>query len=125
MPREGAARTARLFRDQAGACERLGSPMYAELLGRLADDLEAGGVTRTVLTGHEDDPGPSCGPCFGPDSAPCLGPCCGPFCGSWPFSGRFLIVYASSLATMRHTRGSSWWCTARPCRFSLWVTVKP
>lgn len=57
--RAGAARTARLFRDQAGACERLGSPMYAELLGRLADDLEAGGVTCTVLAGHEDDPGPS------------------------------------------------------------------
>ena len=33
--------------------------MYAELLGRLADDLEAGGVTCTVLAGHEDDPGPS------------------------------------------------------------------
>jgi hypothetical protein len=33
--------------------------MYAELLGRLADDLEAGGPTAVVLRGHEDDPGPS------------------------------------------------------------------
>jgi hypothetical protein len=33
--------------------------MYAELLGRLADDIEAGGVTAAVLAGHEDDPGPS------------------------------------------------------------------
>ncbi|HEY3528479.1 MAG TPA: DUF2332 domain-containing protein [Nocardioides sp.] len=48
-----------LFRQQARACESLGSPMYAELLSRLADDLEAGGPTATVLRGHEDDPGPS------------------------------------------------------------------
>lgn len=48
-----------LFRDQARACARLGSPMYAELLERLADDLEAGGVTAQVLHGHENDPGPS------------------------------------------------------------------
>ncbi len=33
--------------------------MYADLLGRLADDLEAGGPTMRVLRGHEDDPGPS------------------------------------------------------------------
>jgi hypothetical protein len=33
--------------------------MYAELLARLADDLEAGGPTARVLRGHEDDPGPS------------------------------------------------------------------
>jgi hypothetical protein len=48
-----------LIRDQAEACAQLGSPMYAELLGRLADDLEAGGPTAHVLRGHEDDPGPS------------------------------------------------------------------
>ena len=47
------------FRTQADACEHLGSPMYAELLARLADDLEAGGPTARVLHGHEDDPGPS------------------------------------------------------------------
>ena len=33
--------------------------MYAELLDRLADDIESGGQTATVLAGHEDDPGPS------------------------------------------------------------------
>src|SRR4051812_10732155 len=33
--------------------------MYAELLRGLADDLEAGGPTARVLSGHEDDPGPS------------------------------------------------------------------
>jgi hypothetical protein len=47
------------FRAQATACEHLGSPMYGELLARLADDLEAGGPTARVLRGHEDDPGPS------------------------------------------------------------------
>lgn len=47
------------FRDQAQACARLGSPLYAQLIGRLADDVAAGGVSREVLTGHEHDPGPS------------------------------------------------------------------
>ncbi len=47
------------FRRQAQACANLGSPMYATLLGRLADDLDRGGVARAVLSGHEDDPGPS------------------------------------------------------------------
>jgi hypothetical protein len=48
-----------LFRHQAQACQHLGSAMYAELLGALADDLQAGGPTARVLRGHEDDPGPS------------------------------------------------------------------
>jgi hypothetical protein len=48
-----------LFRAQAEACARLGSPMYAELLGHLADDLAAGGPTARALRGHEHDPGPS------------------------------------------------------------------
>jgi hypothetical protein len=48
-----------LFRTQAEACRQLGSPMYAELLAALADDLEAGGPTAQVLRGHESDPGPS------------------------------------------------------------------
>ncbi len=48
-----------LFRAQARACDHLGSPMYAELLSALADDLEAGGATAQVLRGHEEDPGPS------------------------------------------------------------------
>lgn len=47
------------FRSQARACAELGSPMYAELLDRAADDLDTGGVTASVLAGHEHDPGPS------------------------------------------------------------------
>lgn len=53
------SRIAGHFRDQAGACAKLGSPMYAELLDRLADDIDAGGATAAVLAGHEADPGPS------------------------------------------------------------------
>jgi hypothetical protein len=48
-----------LFRLQAQACARLGSAMYADLLVALADDLEAGGPTASVLRRHEDDAGPS------------------------------------------------------------------
>lgn len=47
------------FRRQAAACADLGSPMYAALLDRCADDIEADGVVAEVLAGHEDDPGPS------------------------------------------------------------------
>ncbi|WP_193607329.1 DUF2332 domain-containing protein [Nocardioides lijunqiniae] len=47
------------LRRQAPACASLGSPMYAELCERLADDVAAGGPTAAVLAGHEDDPGPS------------------------------------------------------------------
>lgn len=47
------------LRYQAGACEGLGSRLYAVLLSRAAEDLEAHGPTWEVLRGHEDDPGPS------------------------------------------------------------------
>lgn len=47
------------LREQARSCAALGSPMYATLLERLADDLDAGGPTARVLAGHERDPGPS------------------------------------------------------------------
>jgi hypothetical protein len=33
--------------------------MYAILLDRLADDVDRGGVSRSILAGHENDPGPS------------------------------------------------------------------
>jgi len=46
-------------RRQARACAELGSPMYAEVLERVAADIEQGGVFASVLAGHEDDPGPS------------------------------------------------------------------
>jgi len=48
------------FRTQAAACGRLGSSMYAELLDRVADDLESGEpLVAAVLAGHEHDSGPS------------------------------------------------------------------
>jgi hypothetical protein len=47
------------FREQATLCGTLGSPMYAALLDRVADDVEAGGVSAQVLAEHEDAPGPS------------------------------------------------------------------
>jgi hypothetical protein len=45
-----------LLRTQAGHCARLGSPLYARLLERAAEDAEAGGPVAQVLSGHEDDP---------------------------------------------------------------------
>ena len=49
----------RHVREQARACDDLGSPFYAQLLERVAEDIEAGGPAATVLAGHENDPGPS------------------------------------------------------------------
>lgn len=46
-------------RRQSAACGSLGSPMYAALLARVADDVEAGGPCAQVLAGHADVPGPS------------------------------------------------------------------
>jgi hypothetical protein len=54
-----AQRTARLLRDQADACQVLGSPLYAGLLDHAAADLLAGGPTADVLDGHLEDRGPS------------------------------------------------------------------
>lgn len=53
------SRLAGHFRVQARACAELGSPMYAALVDRLADDIDAGGVTAALVEGHEADPGPS------------------------------------------------------------------
>ncbi len=50
---------AEAFRYQAQACAALGSPMYAGLLDRLAQDIESGGPAAMVIEGHHDDPGPS------------------------------------------------------------------
>jgi hypothetical protein len=47
------------FHEQARACRHLGSPMYGDLLDRLADDIAAAGPAADVLRGHEHDPGPS------------------------------------------------------------------
>ena len=47
---------ARRLRRQAEQCQRLGSPLYAELLERAAADVEAGGPASEVLEGHSQDP---------------------------------------------------------------------
>lgn len=44
------------LRWQAGWCERLGSQLYRTLLGRAAEDVEAGGPAWEVLEGQEADP---------------------------------------------------------------------
>ncbi|MBV9639307.1 MAG: DUF2332 family protein [Mycobacteriaceae bacterium] len=44
---------------QALACSALGSTMYGQLLDRVGADVSAGGVFADVLSGHENDPGPS------------------------------------------------------------------
>src|SRR5436309_4748184 len=46
---------ATLLRIQAQWCERLGSPLYASLFTRAADDAEAGGPVFEVLEGREGD----------------------------------------------------------------------
>ncbi|MGI9016437.1 MAG: DUF2332 domain-containing protein [Euzebya sp.] len=47
------------FETKAQACERLGSPMYADLLTRVAEDLKTGGPAVDVLAGYQDEPGPA------------------------------------------------------------------
>jgi hypothetical protein len=41
---------------QAEMCGKIGSPLYADLLERAAEDVEAGGPVAEPLRGHEDDP---------------------------------------------------------------------
>ena len=55
-PREALTRR---IRRQSRACAELGSSLYAELLARVADDVEAGGPSWEVLRGHELPPGSS------------------------------------------------------------------
>lgn len=54
----GAAETeiAGKLRWQADACRMIGSPLYAGLLDRAAEDVEVQGPVWEVLRGHEDDP---------------------------------------------------------------------
>jgi hypothetical protein len=56
MRRSSEATIAARLRFQADACEQIGSPLYAGLLGCAAGDVEARGPTWEVLLGHEDDP---------------------------------------------------------------------
>jgi hypothetical protein len=44
------------FRFQARGCAAVGSPLYADLLARAADDLEAGGVFAELVEGFEGHP---------------------------------------------------------------------
>jgi hypothetical protein len=43
------------MRLQARACEQLGSPLYADLLERVAADVEGEGPSWEIMRGHEDD----------------------------------------------------------------------
>src|SRR5262245_4286041 len=45
-----------LFRGQAGWCQRLGSPIYANLLEKSADDLDAGGPVWRVVQPYIGEP---------------------------------------------------------------------
>lgn len=51
------ARLVRYLQTQGQVCLDLGSPMYGDMLARVAADVEAGGVFAAILSGHEDDPG--------------------------------------------------------------------
>jgi hypothetical protein len=44
------------LRSQGRFCTASGSPMYGELFELVANNVEAGGVFATILSGHEDDP---------------------------------------------------------------------
>jgi hypothetical protein len=44
------------LRWQAEACRMIGSPLYAALLERAAEDVETGGPVWEVLRGHDEDP---------------------------------------------------------------------
>lgn len=50
-------RLLRSLRLQGQLCADLGSPMYGDVLDRVAADVEAGGVFAAILSGHENDPG--------------------------------------------------------------------
>ena len=50
-------RLSRRFRGQAASCADLGSPLYADLLARAADDLEAGGAVWRVVEPFAGVPG--------------------------------------------------------------------
>lgn len=47
------------IRRQAESCRQLGSPLYARLLTRVAEDVLADGPAAQLLADHQNDPGPS------------------------------------------------------------------
>jgi hypothetical protein len=50
-------RLLRSLRLQGQICAGLGSPMYGDVLDRVAADVDAGGVFAAILSGHENDSG--------------------------------------------------------------------
>lgn len=56
--RVAAERAAVAMEQQADACERMGSPLYAALLVRVADDVRAGGPCANALAAHQSAPFP-------------------------------------------------------------------
>jgi hypothetical protein len=50
-------RVAAMIDRQAAACAELHSPLYAALLGRVAQDVRTGGPCADAVTGYEDAPG--------------------------------------------------------------------
>lgn len=52
-------RAARMIEEQAEVCGRLGSALYAALLGRVAQDVRAGGPCADAVAGYEDAPEPA------------------------------------------------------------------
>lgn len=56
MTESAEAAIAGQLRWQAEMCGKIGSPLYADLLERAAEDVEAGGPVTEPLRGHEDDP---------------------------------------------------------------------
>jgi hypothetical protein len=51
------SRLLRSLRLQGQICAGMGSPMYGDMLDRMAADVEAGGVFAAILAGHDDDAG--------------------------------------------------------------------
>ncbi|HZC11611.1 MAG TPA: DUF2332 family protein, partial [Mycobacterium sp.] len=51
------SRLLRSLQLQGQICAGMGSPMYGEVLDRVAADVQAGGVFAAILSGHENDSG--------------------------------------------------------------------
>jgi hypothetical protein len=51
------SRLLRTIQVQGQVCTGMGSPMYGDVLERVAADVEAGGVFAAILAGHENDSG--------------------------------------------------------------------
>ena len=56
MPESAEQAIAAKLQWQADACRMIGSELYADLLERARDDVEARGPTWEILQGHEDEP---------------------------------------------------------------------